>query len=137
MDNIRIGKVSSVDPAKATVSVTYEDTGDTTSNIPYFAFNDEYKMPEKEQVVLVLHLSNGGAAGVVLGRFWTENKPPTKTGVGLMYKDMGGGAYLESAGGAVTLKGSGVTLSGAGTITVDEIIAKLDDHEARITALGG
>ena len=41
------------------------------------AFTGAYTAPEVGDQVLVLHLSNGMAAGVVLGRPWSEkNRPP-------------------------------------------------------------
>jgi phage baseplate assembly protein gpV len=136
MDIFRVGTVSSVNAAAGSVSVTYPDRGDgATSELPCLNFGGEYKMPNKGDTVIVLHAQNGSSEGVVLGTVWNEaNKPPVSSGY---QKDMGGGAKLTQSGGNVEISASGITLNGGGSITVAEIIAKLNDHEARITALGG
>jgi hypothetical protein len=51
--------------------------------------------------------------------------------------DLAAGAFLKAMGGNITISGTSITLSGGGTITVADIIKKLDDHEKRISALGG
>jgi phage baseplate assembly protein gpV len=138
MDGIRIGLVSSVNAAAGKVRVAYTDsaTGDS-AEMPYFSFGGIYKMPQKGQMVLCLHLSNGSSSGIVLGMFWNDvNKPPV-SGENDFWMDLAAGAMLKAASGAVTLKGSSITLQAGSSITVDEIIQKLNDHEQRITALGG
>ena len=70
----RVGRVSQVDYEKGMIRVTYGDMNGTdnvtTALIPYIALNNEYHMPNVEDYVAVLHLSNGFEAGLVLGRFW-------------------------------------------------------------------
>ncbi len=136
---IRIGRVSSVNAAAGMIQVVYTDrSGSTTSDIPYFSFNDEYKMPQKEQMVLVLHFSNGSAAGVVLGKFWNDVNKPAETGENLFRKELGnipGQAYIKCVDGAVEIFGSSVKLSGGGSITVADLIAKLNNYESRISRL--
>ena len=138
---IRIGRVSSVDAANGYIQVTYADRGGaTTASMPYFAFNDEYKMPQKEQMVIVLHLENGSAAGIVMGSFWNQKNMPAESGEGLFLKQLGstaGEAYIKAQGGAVEIYGSAVTITGGSSLTVDEIAETLKDHEERIAALGG
>ena len=77
---VRLGKVSDVDHAAGMARVVYhEKDGDVTRMIPILStvFSGVYSMPEVGDQVLVLHLSNGTEAGVVLGRPWSEkNKPP-------------------------------------------------------------
>lgn len=138
MDGIRIGTVSSVNYAAGTVSVAYQDRGDGgTDEMPYFAFGGQYRMPKKDQMVLVLHLANGSSMGVVMGLIWNnQNKPPV-SGADAFWMDLAAGAALQAVGGAITLKGSSITLDGGGSITVSKIIEKLKDHEKRISALGG
>lgn len=68
---IRIGRVSSVDYESGMVRVTYRDKDDSvTINLPTMNFNDEYRMPEPGQDVVVAHLSNGSSRGVLLGTVW-------------------------------------------------------------------
>lgn len=79
-NEIRLGKVSTVDHPAGMVQVVYhEKDDDVTRMIPILStvFSGVYSMPEIGDQVLVLHLSNGSEAGVVLGRPWSEkNKPP-------------------------------------------------------------
>ncbi len=79
-NEIRLGKVSDVDHAAGMVRVVYhEKDDDVTRMIPILStvFSGVYSMPEVGDQVLVLHLSNGSEAGVVLGRPWSEKtKPP-------------------------------------------------------------
>ncbi|MCD8364782.1 MAG: hypothetical protein LUC83_03015 [Clostridiales bacterium] len=111
---IRIGKVSSIDASNGMVSVTYPDLDDsTTAKFPVFSFNDEYKMPKVGQSVLVLHLSNGQSAGIVLGRYWnTANTPPVSSG---FRKELGtsyGQAYIDFRNGTVTIHADKIVLDG-------------------------
>ena len=79
-NEIRLGKVSAVDHPAGMVRVVYhEKDDDVTRMIPILStvFSGVYSMPEVGDQVLVLHLSNGTEAGVVLGRPWSEKtKPP-------------------------------------------------------------
>ena len=79
-NEIRLGKVSAVDYPAGMVQVVYhEKDDDVTRMIPILStvFSGVYSMPEVDNQVLVLHLSNGSEAGVVLGRPWSEKtKPP-------------------------------------------------------------
>lgn len=62
---IRLGKISSIDYAKGMARVVYhEKDDDVTRLIPLLSH--EYKMPPVGSQVLVVHLSNGTEAGVVL-----------------------------------------------------------------------
>lgn len=138
MDGIRTGYVSSVNAAAGKIRVAYTDsaTGDS-AEMPYFSFGGIYKMPQKGQMVLCLHLSNGSSSGIVLGAFWNDVNIPPVSGENAFWMDLAAGAFLKAVGGAVTLKGSSITLSAGNNITVDEIIQKLNDHESRISGLGG
>lgn len=85
-NEIRVGKISSVDYTSGTVRVVYEDQDDAvTRPIPLLSF--EYLMPEVDDMVLVLHLSNGTEAGFVIGRPWSDQRVPPESGQGLYRKD--------------------------------------------------
>lgn len=105
---IRIGRVSSVDHRRGMVSVTYTNLDDsTTGEFPVFSFADEYKMPGIGQEVLVLHLSNGQSAGIVMGRIWNGENQPPKPGEGVFRKELGsvyGEAYIEYDGENMVFK---------------------------------
>ena len=71
------------------ISVTYPDLDDSvTDDLPVFSMGDEYKMPPVGAEVLVLHLSNGCAAGVVMGRYWNEANKPSVSGKGVFRKEV-------------------------------------------------
>ena len=92
--DIRIGTVSSVDKETGMVSVLYEDmNGKVTGLLPYATFNDEYKMPKIGAKVVVLHLSNGGEMGIVLGTYWNKNNMAGKSGT--YHKKISDGAYID------------------------------------------
>ena len=98
-NEIRVGKISSVDYESGMVRVVYEDQDDAvTRPIPLLSF--EYLMPEVDDMVLVLHLSNGTEMGVVMGRPWSEQRVPPENGKGFYRKDFhneAGKAYLRFA----------------------------------------
>ena len=98
-NGIRIGKISSVEYDTGMVRVVYHDQDDAVSRpIPLLSF--EYLMPEVDDQVLVLHLSNGTEAGIVIGRPWSGKRKPPESGEGLYRKDFAnefGKAYLRFA----------------------------------------
>ena len=123
---IRIGRISSINPAQGLVRVTYPDMDSSvTSEIPLFNMNGEYKMPKVGSNCLVVHLSNGQAAGICLGGYWSEEDVPPETGADIFRKDMIEG-YLADRGGAVELHGGTLTFSDrTGSITLGEIIRRI------------
>lgn len=99
MDEIRIGRVSSVNYKDGTVMVTYSDRGGSvTGELPMIS-NGVYNMPYIGQWVTVLHNSNGGEAGIVIGTSWGEGNQPPAWGEAVYRRDMGneagGSAYEE------------------------------------------
>ena len=129
---IRIGKVSSVNKSKGLVSVTYPDLDDSvTGEFPCFSFMDEYSLPPVGADVLVLHLSNGQSAGVVMGRYWNDSRPPVNPAVEFR-KDLGSGAYLEYENGTLKIHAANIVLEGdvsagdistVGTVTAGTVSA--------------
>ena len=94
-DLIRVGCVSKINYKEGTIEVTYPDRDDAvTDPFPVLSFNDEYKMPGIGDDVLVLHLSNGSALGVVLGPYWNEDNKPQVSG-----KDVFRSHYSGTAAG--------------------------------------
>lgn len=99
--DVRIGYVSAYDAAKGEASIYYPDRGvdgTTTQNMKVFAPLGCKQTLMKDDEVLVLHLSNGGQAGIVIGKI------------------VDGGAGIAAAGGELALAGA------AGTITLSELI---------------
>ena len=98
----RIGTISSVDLETGMVSVLYEDRGgEVTELLPYATFNDEYKLPKVGAKVVVIHLSNGGEMGVVLGTYWNKRNLGKKHGA--YHKEIGEGAYYDFDKGTLSI----------------------------------
>ena len=111
-DVIRIGKVSSV--SGCMVRVTYPDRDDSvTAELPVFSFTGEYKMPKVGSQVLVVHLSNGTSAGVVLGGYWNKsNRPSVTSGFRKELGDSAGEAYLEYKDGTLRIHAPRIVFDG-------------------------
>lgn len=89
MDTIRVGKISSLNYEKGLARVTYSDRDDSvTKEIPLMSPFGEYYMPEVDDFVYVLHMPNGGEAGIIMGRYWTKNNKPAEGKQGLRRKDL-------------------------------------------------
>ena len=76
-DTVRVGLVSSVNQDTGMVRVTYPDRDrEVTPELPFFKMGNEYQMPEVNDMVLVLHLSNDSSMGIVMGGFWNDEELP-------------------------------------------------------------
>ncbi len=95
-DVIRIGFVSSINPGAGTVQITYQDRDRmVTGDMPVLAFGGEYDIPEVNDMVLVAHLSNDLASGIVIGRFWNDSMLPKEQD---WYKRIGPDILLKKEG---------------------------------------
>lgn len=136
----RIGTVSSVDVETGMVSVIFKDwDGEVTELLPYATFNEEYKLPQLGAKVVVIHLSNGGEMGIILGTYWNEYNAAGNPGT--FHKDLGGGAYINYKAGVLTIAAEHTviaSLDGGETYQEAEpekLLQKIHDHEKRIAAL--
>ena len=113
-NEIRQGKVSAVNYATGMV----RDKDDSvTREIPMLS--NEYNMPAPGDMVLVLHLSNGTEAGVVLGRPWSGTTKPPEGAAGLYRNDLArtpGEAMIRYQDGTLTIKAA--QMVGEGNVTV-------------------
>ena len=117
-DVIRVGRVSSVDYVNGMVSVVYPDRDSmVTRKLPFFSHCGEYMMPDVDDEVIVCHLSDNSANGVVMGKFWDGDNTPPVNGAGKFYKSLGGESYMSCTGDEITFHDK------HGTITLAEIIA--------------
>lgn len=86
---VRVGRVSSVNYEAGMVRVTYRDKDDSvTPEFPVLTNNDEYRMPQVGDRVLVAHLSNGSSRGVILGTLWNWKHVPNEAGSSLYRKEL-------------------------------------------------
>ena len=137
---IRLGKISSIDYAKGMARVVYhEKDDDVTRLIPLLSH--EYKMPPVGSQVLVVHLSNGTEAGVVLGRPWSEKNKPPEGSKGLYRKDLArspGEAMIRYKDGTMTIKTAKLVIDGTVTVSGDVTAGgvSLDNH-THTDSMGG
>lgn len=125
MNEVRIGRVSSVNYPAGTVRVAYPDrSGRDTAELPVFCgMGKEYRMPAVGDAVLVLHLSNDSSMGIVMGGFWSLKTAPPKSGEEVYYKAFQGEAFMQVVSGRMTLGAEEIALQdGSGRITVSELL---------------
>lgn len=122
---IRVGRVSSINYEAGMARVTYRDKDETvTSEFSLTTNNEEYKMPEIGQDVLVAHLSNGSSRGVIVGTLWNKKNIPRESGKGLYRKDLSrekDAAYIRYSDetGEYLLKVANLHLNGVNKTTLD------------------
>jgi len=76
-NGIRVGFISSYNAAAGTASIYYPDrTGNITAELPVFSPCGLLQKLEKDEEVWVLHLPNGSAAGLVMGKCSAEGDTP-------------------------------------------------------------
>lgn len=128
MAELRIGKVSSIDYDNGMIRVLYTDRdGAVTKSLPMLTFNDEYKMPQVGDYVLVGHLSNGMEAGYVMGTFWNTANDPGRSGKDVYRKEFAhkkGEAYIDYDGEEkkLELHGDNVSFSGSDIDAVGDTV---------------
>lgn len=126
MNEIRVGKVSSINYTAGTVRVIYQDKSEKgTAELPVFCGMGEYQMPNIDDQVLVLHLSNDSSMGIVMGKFWTDKSLPRQSGPGIYQKEWNGNgdSFMRLASEMLTICAREIALqSSAGSITVSDLI---------------
>lgn len=70
---IRVGNVSSINPAKGSARITFPDTNTVSNELP--VMKAAWPVELDEQVVC-LFLPTGLAQGFILGAYYTESDPP-------------------------------------------------------------
>lgn len=122
---IRKGRVSSVDYKSGMVRVTYRDKDESvTIDLPMMNFNDEYRMPEPGQDVIVAHLSNGSSRAVLLGTMWNRKNIPPESGRDIYRKDFSrekDAAYVRYSDqtGEYLVKAANVRINGVNEAVLD------------------
>lgn len=130
-NEIRVGFVSSINYPEGTVKVTYPDKDDAvTADLPVLKFGNEYCMPEVDDAVLVVHLSNNSASGIVLGTYWTDEEKSDENMPGVRKKVWGKEAYEEFKEGVFLIRAPQIVLKDAnGQITLRELLQMKKDIE--------
>ena len=140
MSEVRVGYVSSIDYENGLCEIHYPDRDDTVTEMVPFLSNREYRTPEVEDMVLVLHPGDSPEDAVVMGTIWNEKIKPAEGKKGTYrkeYSNKNGQAYrkfdadtkeltdkvkgkkiLEAESLEIKVGGATVTVgkSGAGTI---------------------
>ena len=124
---IRLGNVSSINYGAGTIRVTYPDLDNSvTDDLPVLHFGGKYKMPEIDEDVLVLHLSNGAEVGFVAGSYWSEEDPPAFSGPGVFLQEFAaeaGIAYALYRNQELRIKAPKIILeTDAGEVDIDTLI---------------
>ena len=75
---VRLGNVSSIDYENGLCEVTYPDRDDTVTEMVPVLSNREYRMPEVDDLVVVLHPGDSPEDAVILGTIWNEKIKPAE-----------------------------------------------------------
>ncbi len=75
---VRLGNVSSIDYENGLCEVTYPDRDDTVTEMVPTLSNREYRMPEVDDLVVVLHPGDSPEDAVILGTIWNEKIKPVE-----------------------------------------------------------
>lgn len=140
MSEVRIGYVSSIDYENGLCEVHYPDRDDTVTEMVPFISNREYRTPEVEDMVLVLHPGDSPEDAVVLGTIWNEKNKPAEGKKGTYrkeYSNKNGQAYrkfdadakeltdkvkgkkiLEAESLEIKVGGATVTVGKSGAVTI-------------------
>ena len=141
MDTLRLGKISTINYKDGTARVLYTDRDNAvTAELPLLSF--EYRMPAIDDLVLVCHLPNGGAAGIILGPVWNDNNRPAEGKEGLYRKEFdktAGVCYLRYDGAELQIVAPKLTLVGAKSHDWDELLARIErlEQHTHTDSLGG
>lgn len=133
-DVIRIGFVSSRNPATGTIQVTYQDRDRmVTDDLPVLAFGGEYTLPQVNDMVLVAHLSNDLSSGVVLGKFWNDTELPEGME---WYKRIAEDLSFHKKGSILEIRVPDLKITGAGgELSFSGLLEKLGNLEERLEQL--
>ena len=141
MSEVRVGYVSSIDYENGLCEIHYPDRDDTVTEMVPFLSNREYRTPEVEDMVLVLHPGDSPEDAVVMGTIWNEKIKPAEGKKGIYRKEFSnkdGQAYrkfdanakeltdhvdgkyiLEAKSLEIKVGGATVTISESGAVTVN------------------
>lgn len=131
---VRLGNVSSIDYENGLCEVTYPDRDDTVTEMVPMLSNREYRMPEVDDLVVVLHPGDSPEDAVILGTIWNEKIKPAEGKEKVFRKEYcneDGKAYrkfdanakelLDFVNGKKILKAKSLEIKiGSATVTISE-----------------
>lgn len=131
---VRLGNVSSIDYENGLCEVTYPDRDDTVTEMVPMLSNREYRMPEVDDLVVVLHPGDSPEDAVILGTIWNEKIKPVEGKKKVFrkeYSNEDGKAYrkfdanakelLDFVDGKKILKAKSLEIKiGSATVTISE-----------------
>lgn len=131
---VRLGNVSSIDYENGLCEVTYPDRDDTVTEMVPMLSNREYRMPEVDDLVVVLHPGDSPEDAVILGTIWNEKIKPVEGKEKVFrkeYSNEDGKAYrkfdanakelLDFVDGKKILKAKSLEIKiGSATVTISE-----------------
>ena len=131
---VRLGNVSSIDYEDGLCEVTYPDRDDTVTEMVPMLSNREYRMPEVDDLVVVLHPGDSPEDAVILGTIWNEKIKPVEGKEKVFrkeYSNEDGKAYrkfdanakelLDFVDGKKILKAKSLEIKiGSATVTISE-----------------
>ena len=131
---VRLGNVSSIDYENGLCEVTYPDRDDTVTEMVPVLSNREYRMPEVDDRVVVLHPGDSPEDAVILGTIWNEKIKPAEGKEKVFrkeYSNEDGKAYrkfdanakelLDFVDGKKILKAKSLEIKiGSATVTISE-----------------
>ena len=141
MDTLRLGRISTINYKDGTARVLYTDRDQAvTAELPLLSF--EYRMPAIDDFVLVCHLPNGGAAGIILGPVWNDNNRPPEGKEGLYRKDLDktpGKCFLRYDGNELQIVAPKLTFVGAASHDWDTLLARVEklERHTHTDSMGG
>lgn len=141
MDTLRLGKISTINYKDGTARVLYTDRDNAvTAELPLLSF--EYRMPAVDDFVLVCHLPNGGAAGIILGPIWNDNNRPPEGKEGLYRKDFdktAGMCFMRYDGNELQIVAPKLTLTGAKSADWDDLLQRVEklERHTHTDSMGG
>ena len=127
-DNIRVGIVSSTNPEKNTVRVTFPDEDNLVSSELRIlqrggVKNRDYWMPDVDDEVVCIFPTNDEnfCDGFVIGCLFNEKSPPNASSQDVQRKDFSDGSYFEfnRASGNLTINCKGVLTLKASRINLN------------------
>ncbi|HWR07745.1 phage baseplate assembly protein V [Sporomusa sp.] len=123
---VRVGRISSINPANGTVRVVFEDRkNDVSYDLPVLVRqsvkNKDYFMPDVGEQAVCLFLPNGNAQGFCLGSFYSDVDTPPASDPNKRHITFEDGTSIEYDRGThtLTIQAQGpVNITAAGNVNV-------------------